>query len=72
MTANGLPSPLPHRGARAEVHQLAAFVHGALAALHLLGVVYNLRRHNPAQTLAHVAGVAFSVHATQHHRQCGS
>ena len=51
-----------------ETHLLAAFVHGALAALHTLGVVYNLRkRDNRCQTGAHVIGVAFSIYSVGHH-----
>jgi hypothetical protein len=52
---------------RKEVHVLAAGVHGALVALHVLGAVYNARRHNRWQLLAHVAGVAFSPHSVGHH-----
>ena len=52
---------------RREVHALAVFVHGALVALHTLGVIYNLKRGHQWQTLAHVAGVAFSAHSTAHH-----
>jgi hypothetical protein len=54
---------------RRETHLLASFVHGALAALHALGVVYNIRKGNRWQTYAHVAGIAFSVHSTFHHVQ---
>ena len=50
-----------------EVHLLAACVHGALIALHTLGLVYNLRRKNRWQSVAHVAGIAFSVHSVVHH-----
>ena len=53
--------------ANRELHVLAAFVHGALVALHTLGVLYNLKRHNRWQTCAHVAGVAFSLDSTLHH-----
>jgi hypothetical protein len=53
--------------AQRETHLLAAFVHGALAALHTLGVVYNVRKDNRWETVAHVAGVAFSVHCVRHH-----
>lgn len=50
-----------------ELHVLAAFVHGALVTLHTLGAVYNLRKHNRWQTIAHAAGVAFSLDSTVHH-----
>lgn len=54
---------------RREIHCLAAFVHGALAAFHVLGAVYNIRKGkgNRWQTVAHVAGIAFSAHSTMHH-----
>lgn len=52
-----------------EVHTLAAFVHGALAALHVLGAVYNYRRRNHWQLWAHIAGAAFSVQSTVHHER---
>lgn len=55
----------PHK----EIHVLAAAVHGALVALHSLGVAYNLRKRNHWQTVAHVAGIAFSLDATRHHLQ---
>ena len=50
-----------------DTHQMAIFVHGALAALHLLGTVYNLKRRHRWQTVAHVAGVAFSAHSAVYH-----
>lgn len=53
-----------------EVHLLASFVHGCLSGLHLLGVVYNIRRKNKFDIAAHVLGVAYSVHATAHHIKC--
>lgn len=52
---------------RKEVHVLAAGVHGALVALHILGAVYNARRHNRWQMVAHVAGIAFSLNSVGHH-----
>ena len=53
---------------RREVHVLAAGVHGALVALHVLGAVYNARRpKNRWQMIVHVAGVAFSAWSTAHH-----
>lgn len=52
-----------------DLHVLAAFVHGALAALHALGLVYNLRRGNHGELYAHAAGVMFSAHCTVHHYQ---
>src|SRR4051812_41183497 len=68
MTTSASPSPSPRPS---EVHVLAAFVHGALTALHLLGLVYNLRRRHPVQTALHVGGVVFSAHAVRHHLKAG-
>lgn len=50
-----------------EVHGLAAFTHGALASLHLLGCVYNLKRRNWYNLGVHSYALAFSVQATVHH-----
>lgn len=50
-----------------DVHVLAAFVHGALAALHTLGVVYNARRRNWWDVAAHSLGVAYDVKSARHH-----
>lgn len=55
--------------ARREIHSLAAFVHGALAALHTLGALYNARKGNRWQAFVHVAGIAFSVQSVIHHVQ---
>ena len=52
---------------RDEVHTLGAFVHGCLTAFHGLGIVYNLRRRNWWDVLAHTAGVLYDLHATRHH-----
>lgn len=38
---------------RRELELLAAFVHGALAALHGLGLVFNLRRGNKMDASIH-------------------
>ena len=54
---------------RAEVHiaSLATFVHGVLTGLHLLGVVYNLRRRNWSDVAAHSAAAMYDLHATARH-----
>ena len=52
---------------RREVHELSIFVHGVLSGLHLLGVVYGIKRKNWFDTAAHTLGVIFSVQATVHH-----
>lgn len=50
-----------------EIHTLGVFVHGALAALHTLGLVYNARRRNWWDVVAHAAGVVYDVRSTVHH-----
>ena len=57
------------QGSRADVQlaELAVFVHGALAALHLLGIAYNAKRHNRFETVAHTAAAAFDVYAVHKH-----
>ena len=54
-----------------EVHRLAAFVHGALAALHALGIVYNVRKRNWFDVAAHSAGVVYSTRSALHHVEVG-
>lgn len=46
---------------------LSAFVHGALAAGHLLGIAYNLRRDNRLQAMIHGGAMVFDAWATIHH-----
>ena len=54
---------------RQEVHSLACFVHGALTALHLLGMIYNGKRKNWWDVGMHGLGAAYSVKATLHHAE---
>jgi len=50
-----------------ELHALACLVHGALAALHALGAVYNYRRKNWGDVAAHVAAALYDAHSAHHH-----
>lgn len=56
---------------------MAAFVHGALSSLHLLGIVYNGRkvalghRKNWFDVCAHTAGLIYSTRSTFHHLRQG-
>ena len=50
-----------------EVHILASAVHGSLASLHLLGVIYNLRKKNWWDVLAHSLALAYSANAVKNH-----
>lgn len=52
---------------RSEVHTFAAFVHGALTAFHTLGLVYNIKRRNRFDTVAHALGIIYSTRAAVHH-----
>ena len=50
-----------------ELHALGCFVHGALAALHALGAVYNCRRRNWWDVAAHVAAAIYDARSVRHH-----
>jgi hypothetical protein len=50
-----------------ELHALACFVHGALTALHVLGAVYNCRRRNWWDVMAHLAAAAYDARSVRHH-----
>lgn len=45
----------------------AAVVHGILFALHSVALVYNLRRGNRLDSIAHAAGVVYDGLATVQH-----
>lgn len=52
------------------IEELAAFVHGALAAGHLLGLVYNLRRRKWDDATIHGAAMVYdTIAAYKHHRR---
>lgn len=55
------------KSAERELEVLATFVHGSLAALHVLGVVFNARRGNRGEAAVHLAAAAFDVWAMQRH-----
>lgn len=46
---------------------LGIFVHGALASLHALGLLYNLRRRNWFDAGMHSAAAIYDVWATSQH-----
>jgi hypothetical protein len=50
-----------------DIQCLAAFVHGALAALHALGAGYNIKRRNWFDVAAHSAAMVYDVWATAKH-----
>ena len=58
----------PKKGrAVSEVHVLGAYVHGALTALHVLGLGYNVRRRNWTDVALHLAWVVYDARAMRHH-----
>lgn len=54
---------------RHDIHlqELAIYTHGILTALHTLGVVYNLRKRNTFDVIAHSLGIAYDGHAVLKH-----
>lgn len=50
-----------------EVHALGCFVHGALTALHALGAVYNYRRQNWRDVVAHLAAALYDARSVRQH-----
>jgi hypothetical protein len=53
--------------AERDIESLAAFVHGVLAGLHALGIVYNVKRRNWFDVAAHSAAMSYDVWATAKH-----
>ena len=47
--------------------ELAIFVHGTLAGLHLLGVVYNLKKRNYWDAIAHAAAMGYDTWSVSRH-----
>ena len=39
---------------KSDIEQIAAFAHGAMAALHGIGALYNLKHNNKIMTAFHV------------------
>jgi hypothetical protein len=39
---------------KSDIEQIAAFAHGAMAALHGLGALYNIKQNNKIMTVFHV------------------
>lgn len=53
--------------AEQNIECLASFVHGLLAGLHALGIVYNIKRRNWLGAAAHSAGMSYDIWATVEH-----
>ena len=50
-----------------DIQSLAVFVHGVLAGLHALGIVYNMKRRNWFDVAAHSAAMSYDIWATAKH-----
>lgn len=50
-----------------QLEELALVVHGALAALHGLGILYNLRRRNWWDVCAHIGALGYDLWAADKH-----
>ncbi len=50
-----------------DIHLLSAFVHGALTGLHALGVLYNVKRRNWLDVVAHSLALGYDAHAMRKH-----
>ena len=50
-----------------QIAELGVFVHGVLAGLHLLGVVYNLRKRNWVDVTAHTLAAGYDIWAVNKH-----
>ncbi len=50
-----------------EIHALGVFAHGALVALHALGIMFNLRRNNKTEAAMHTVAVGCSIYAVYTH-----
>ena len=53
--------------AEQDIEHLATFVHGVLAGLHALGIVYNIKRRNWLDVAAHSAAMSYDMFATAKH-----
>lgn len=55
-----------------QLAELGIFVHGVLAAFHMLGIVYNVKHRNWFDVTMHGMAAAYDVFATGRHiRQVG-
>jgi hypothetical protein len=50
-----------------DIEYLATFVHGVLAGLHALGIIYNIKRRNWLDVAAHSAAMSYDMYATAKH-----
>ena len=50
-----------------QLQELGVFVHGVLAGLHALGIIYNVKRHNWIDVGAHTGAAAYDIWAVHKH-----
>lgn len=50
-----------------QLQTLATFVHGVLAGLHALGIVYNVKRRNWFDVTIHTAAAIYDIHSVGKH-----
>lgn len=50
-----------------QLEELASVVHGALSALHLLGIIYNLRRKRWPDLILHSIAFGYDIHSMNKH-----
>ena len=68
--AEPMPSTQADRAPQAadrQLAELAAFVHGVLAAFHLLGIMYNVKKRNWWDVTAHTLAATYDIHAMHGH-----
>lgn len=53
--------------AEVQLEEMAIFIHGVLFSFHVLGVIYNLRRRNKLDVVAHSCAAFYDAHAVAHH-----
>lgn len=53
--------------AERQLQTLGVFVHGVLFAFHALGIVYNARRRNRFDVIAHASAATYDLWAVSQH-----
>jgi hypothetical protein len=53
--------------AELQMAELSVFVHGALTTLHILGIIYNMRRKNWFDSVMHFSAATYDCWAVNKH-----
>lgn len=53
--------------AEEQLEVMAVVIHGVLFSLHILGVIYNIRRKNTLDVLAHAVAATYDANAVFKH-----